>query len=176
MVILIIELIVVLLVELVLFIISSRKKQKRNKLARQSLYKLIEMRVLNRTLSAPISTQQAAQYEYQSDFLRVEFIDSQPWMARIFALDESITIGRSADNMISIRDERLSRCHCRITLQNNGLFLQDMGTKNGTRIRRGFFRNITMYAHQMEEIFDGDRIYIGNYRMKIKIMHGYEAQ
>lgn len=175
MILIIIILAIIAICELLIFIFWNKGKQKKNRLTKQSLYKLIEMRVLNRTLSAPISTEQAVQYEYQSPFLRIEFLDSKPWMARLFALDESISIGRSKDNMICIRGEKISRCHCRITLQDNGLFLQDLGTANGTKIRRGLFRKIVLAPNQMEEIFDGDKIIIESYRMRIAVINGIDA-
>ncbi|HVT90841.1 MAG TPA: FHA domain-containing protein [Tepidisphaeraceae bacterium] len=49
-------------------------------------------------------------------------------------LRDAITIGRSLDCQICIRDILLSRHHCRLEPFNNRWVATDMGSKNGTRV------------------------------------------
>ena len=86
---------VYLIVELIYFLVYRQRKKHREKMTIQSLYKLMEVRVLNRTLQNRISSEQAAEYEYQQFFVRLEFLDAKPWMACLFAMDECVTIGRN---------------------------------------------------------------------------------
>lgn len=161
-------------IELAICEIHLQRKRRREKMTLQSLYKLMEVRVLNRTLQNRISSEQAAGYEYQQLFIRIEFLDTKPWLANLFAMDECVTIGRSRENKISIRDDLLSRMHCKIMAQNNVLYLQDMGTTNGTKMRRGILRKVVLMPNDIVELRSGDVIYIGHYRMKISIYYGNE--
>ena len=50
-----------------------------------------------------------------------------------FASD-SITIGRSSENDIQIRDKFVSRKHLRVRQRENKYFVKDLGSENGTFI------------------------------------------
>lgn len=160
---------------LIFLLICLKNNRRRERLTLQSLYKLMEGRVLNRTLQNPISTQQAVAYEYQQLYLRVEFPDTKPWMAYLFSLEDCVTVGRSRENKISIQDARISRMHCKIGVQNGVLYLQDMGTANGTKIKRGLLYRITLQPQEAIELYSGDVIYLGRYRMKIRTYYGHQA-
>ncbi|MDP6359915.1 MAG: PEGA domain-containing protein [Planctomycetota bacterium] len=45
---------------------------------------------------------------------------------------DSLTIGRSLDNGISILDEKSSRCHCKVEHDGDGILLVDLNSLNGT--------------------------------------------
>ncbi len=47
---------------------------------------------------------------------------------------ESIFIGRSSENQIVVRDERVSRKHAQISPRKGGWEVQDLGSRNGTQI------------------------------------------
>ena len=164
-----------LVVELILFIVHRKRKKSRETQTLQSLYKLMELRVLNRTLQNRISSEWAAAEEYRQLFIRIELLDTKPWMACLFAMDECVTIGRSRENKICIRDDSLSRMHCKILMQNNTLYLQDMDTTNGTKIKRGWFRKVTLQPGNVVELHKGDIIYAGHYRMKIATYYGHQV-
>ncbi|MCC8029410.1 MAG: FHA domain-containing protein, partial [Lachnospiraceae bacterium] len=161
--------------ETIIFLIGRHRRKKRKLKTMKSAYKLMEGRVLEETLKNRITNEQASAREYQSLFLRVEFPDTKPWLANVFALDESITIGRSRENKISIRDPGISRLHCKITLISRRLYLQDLGSANGTIVRHGLFRKSCLSGQQVEQLENGDRIMLGNYRMKITVFYGREA-
>jgi CRP-like cAMP-binding protein len=49
----------------------------------------------------------------------------------IYPLDRSATIGRSAENDITITDLSVSRSHAKISLQKSSWFVEDLGSANG---------------------------------------------
>ena len=150
------------------------KKQKRE--IEKSLYKFLEERVLNLSLQHRITSEQAALSEYQKLFLCVDFLDTKPHMMHIFSLEECITIGRNQSNIICIRDSKLSRVHCKISLIQGRLYLQDLGSANGTILKRGILKKIHLTANKAEELFQEDIIVVGNYRMRIHTYYGREAR
>lgn len=160
--------------ELIFLLLYIRKKRERRRKIIKGLYKLVENQVLNRTLKERITSEQAAVTEYQKPFLHVEFPDTRPLLMHLFSLDECVTVGRSRENKICIRDDMLSRLHCKISLVNGCLVLQDMMTANGTRIRRGIFKKVELLPGQQELLYPKDVICAGNYRIKVRIYYGWE--
>ena len=55
-----------------------------------------------------------------------------PLNGQRFALRKDMTLGREAGCEIMIPDRQISRHHARITVQPDGIFLEDLGSKNGT--------------------------------------------
>ncbi|MCD8157247.1 MAG: FHA domain-containing protein [Clostridiales bacterium] len=159
----------------IIFLILRKTKQKKLRETCKSIYKFMEIRVLNKTLQNRITSDQAALEEYQSLFLRIDFPDTKPWLASVFALDEPVTIGRSRDNKASIRGEEISRLHCKIARVGYRLYLQDLGSANGTVVRHGLFRKKQLGGQEIEELEDGDRILVGNYCLRIGLFYDREA-
>ena len=161
--------------ELLLLIIYLKKRQKKKKSIRRNLYKMIETRVLEHALKYRITSGEAAVQECAMPFLYMEFYNTKPQISYLFPLDEWITIGRNRENKVCIHDETFSRLHCKIGLINQTLLLQDQGSVNGTMIRRGFTKKIDVSGGRQELLQSGDRIEIGNYRIKLQIIYGSEA-
>lgn len=162
--------------ELVLLTVYLKARQKKNRMIKKNLYKMIEARVLEQALKYRITSAQAAMQEYEMPFLYMEFRNTKPQISYIFPLDEWITIGRNRENKVCIHDEMFSRLHCKIGMINQVLLLQDQGSANGTKICRGFLKKINVVGGQQEILQSGDLIKIGNYRMKLKIIYGFEAR
>ena len=54
---------------------------------------------------------------------------------RVFRdLAPPITIGREEGNSIQLNDERISRCHLKIQIDNERLVLTDLDSTNGTKV------------------------------------------
>lgn len=174
-IILIILIVICIAVELLLLLLRKKKEKKQRERMRKNLYKLIEERVLDHSLKYRMTHTEAAMRESNSPFLYIEFLNTNPQLGYLFPLDEWITIGRSKENKICVYDEMFSRIHCKIGLVEQGLLLQDQGSANGVRIYRGFFKKIDLYGGMQSLLADGDRIRIGNCRMKLKIVYGSEA-
>ncbi len=172
MVVFIIVIAIVIEIELIIYFMSLKRNQRREKLTLQSLHKLMEVRVLNRTLQNRVSTEVATQQECMQKFVRLEFLDSKPWLAYLYAVDECITIGRNRENKVYIREEKLSRMHCKIMEFNNTLYLQDMGATNGTKVKKGLFSKVVLQPQGAVTLNSGDIIYLGHYRMRVKVYYG----
>lgn len=155
-----------------IYLKNSRKKKRE---IQKNLYKMIESRVLEQSLKYRITSGQAALQECGLPFLYMEFCNTKPRISYLFPLDEWITIGRNRENKVCIHDETFSRLHCKIGIINNVLILQDQGSVNGTGIYRGLLKKINVSGGQQEVLQSGDRIRIGDYQMKIKIIYGSEA-
>ena len=48
--------------------------------------------------------------------------------------DKPVTIGRQAGNVLSLADEKLSRFHLVVERRPNGVFVRDLGSRNGTAV------------------------------------------
>jgi transcriptional regulator with GAF, ATPase, and Fis domain len=47
---------------------------------------------------------------------------------------QTVTIGRSSENEVVVRDERASRRHAKIAYHDDGWHVQDLGSRNGTQV------------------------------------------
>ncbi|MGL1935768.1 MAG: FHA domain-containing protein [Fibrobacterales bacterium] len=67
---------------------------------------------------------------------------------------ESVSIGRGSSNDIILKDEWLSRSHCKIFVENHEIFVEDLGSTNGTVVNG-------MAAYQRIKLNQGDEIELG---------------
>lgn len=65
-----------------------------------------------------------------------------------------ITIGRSKDADVTLADEKVSRLHCGIRLENGDFYLKDLKSRNGTTVNGEKIESVQL---QM-----GDRIQVGS--------------
>jgi len=62
-------------------------------------------------------------------------VKTGPAPGKTFALSKNeLTIGRDANNEITINDAEISRHHAKLTLTGDGYAIEDMGSTNGTYI------------------------------------------
>lgn len=81
-----------------------------------------------------------------------------------FAINaNSITVGRSKEADITVDDARVSRKHIEIFRDPNGIFVEDLGSTNGTSVN-----GYTIEGPQ--ELLDGSHIMIGNTRINFRLM------
>lgn len=77
-------------------------------------------------------------------------------MGRLFLLDRAvIAVGRGMESDIMIEDASISRRHVLFSHQPNGDFVQDLSSRNGTRLNEAVLTQPQLLKH-------GDRIQIGN--------------
>src|SRR5881227_2762141 len=73
---------------------------------------------------------------------------------RVFRdLPTPVTIGREEGNLLRLNDERVSRFHAKVQLDNDDVILTDLDSTNGTRING--------HPVQIRRIRPGDRLGIG---------------
>lgn len=70
---------------------------------------------------------------------------------------ERLTIGRSPDADVFLDDVTVSRNHALVVRRKDGLYLDDLGSLNGTYVNR----------HRIEshKLSDGDELQVGKYRL-----------
>ena len=71
--------------------------------------------------------------------------------------DDRMSIGRSPDAAIFLDDVTVSRNHALVVRRRGGLFIDDLGSLNGTYVNR---RRI-----ESHHLADGDEIQIGKYKL-----------
>lgn len=81
----------------------------------------------------------------------------------VFDPEKTVNIGR--DNSLSnifINDISVSQNHCRVYSIGNRVFLQDMCSSNGTFVKRGFFKNYSLFDGSQIELKTKDKITVGS--------------
>jgi adenylate cyclase len=88
---------------------------------------------------------------------------------RVFTIgDRPVVIGRSPECDLLLQNESISRQHSRISLEEDGWTLRDLGSKNGSRVNT---------FHVEEQILrDGDRLDLGTIRLYVEIGPAEVAQ
>jgi pSer/pThr/pTyr-binding forkhead associated (FHA) protein len=75
-----------------------------------------------------------------------------------FALEgERVTIGRSPDAAVFLDDVTVSRNHALVVRRRDGLYIDDLGSLNGTYVNR---RRI-----ESQQLQNGDELQVGKYKM-----------
>jgi pSer/pThr/pTyr-binding forkhead associated (FHA) protein len=64
--------------------------------------------------------------------VRLTCIDAVPSASDAVLTELPVTIGRGDEADICIRDTWSSRVHCRLSIRDQQLFLEDLGSSNGT--------------------------------------------
>ncbi|MCX7804582.1 MAG: FHA domain-containing serine/threonine-protein kinase, partial [Planctomycetota bacterium] len=77
--------------------------------------------------------------------------------AREFEVEGVVTIGRSSDNTVVLRDERASRHHARIMASGDQYIIEDLKSSNGTTVNG--------LRVQRKALRHGDEVAIGKVRM-----------
>ena len=79
---------------------------------------------------------------------------------RRFSVQGKLSLGRSTDNAVVFPQDMLevSRRHCEFTASGGRLFVQDLGSTNGTFVNRSF----RLVPGQPVELNPGDRITLGS--------------
>jgi len=62
------------------------------------------------------------------------------------ALRDGLTIGRSDENDVIVRDGRVSRKHARIVADGSGFAIEDLGSSNGTFVNEARVKRATLAA------------------------------
>ena len=89
----------------------------------------------------------------QLDDFPILIAQDGPLKGKRWTLDKTILIGRDTSCDLPILDRKISRSHARLTLTDDGVFLEDLGSKNGTYCNGEAVTN----PHLLE---DGDLIQI----------------
>ncbi|MFO7871880.1 MAG: FHA domain-containing serine/threonine-protein kinase [Kiritimatiellia bacterium] len=86
---------------------------------------------------------------------------SGPVENKRYGIDGDITIGRDPSNSIVIPDSAVSLVHCQIYFRDDGVFVKDLGSTNGTYVNGN-----RVVASQLR---DGDAFEVGGSRARIEV-------
>ena len=101
----------------------------------------------------------------------------------VFALDDSLMIGRSRDCQIRLRDPKMSRHHLRLVRTGGCFAAVDMGSPNGTKVNGKPLKPKSSHPLQQADVIEigGTRFYYFmeedvKYRGKKSMPDPYETQ
>ncbi len=72
--------------------------------------------------------------------------------------EHSILVGRSSENQVVVKDERVSRHHSKFSSQKGGWVVEDLGSRNGTQVNG-------QTIDQPYKLLGGEEITVGGCRM-----------
>ncbi|MGD0082316.1 MAG: FHA domain-containing protein [Acidimicrobiales bacterium] len=88
--------------------------------------------------------------------LRLRVVDPPQRRGRVFELGEEVTVGRSPGCAVSLEDDTFtSQVHARVFRRNGELWLEDLGSTNGTWLNN---EKVT----GLERLQRGDRVKVGS--------------
>jgi pSer/pThr/pTyr-binding forkhead associated (FHA) protein len=88
--------------------------------------------------------------------LRLKVVDPPQRRGRVFELGEEVTLGRSPGCAVSLEDDTFtSSVHARVFRRNGELWLEDLGSTNGTWLNN---ERVT----GLERLQRGDRVKVGS--------------
>jgi len=74
--------------------------------------------------------------------------------------EEAVWLGRGAFCKVRISDHQLSRRHCQFTFEDGHLYVEDLASKNGTRVNDELI-------NEKVELEDGDTITVGSNQLRV---------
>ncbi|MBK7756400.1 MAG: FHA domain-containing protein [Deltaproteobacteria bacterium] len=90
-------------------------------------------------------------------------VSGGPQGKRFLIGPEGVRIGRDPTNTVQISDPEASRFHAEVTLRENGLWVQDTGSRNGVFVND---RRVT----SSKSISPGDRVTIGAHVFTVELI------
>jgi pSer/pThr/pTyr-binding forkhead associated (FHA) protein len=92
---------------------------------------------------------------------RLKVVEPQERKGQAFDLGNELTVGRAAGCQVRVDDTYASQLHARIFRKDGQLFVEDLGSTNGTYLNRRGTRNKEKVAGSPIELRNGDRLMIG---------------
>lgn len=83
--------------------------------------------------------------------------------SEMFELSSPITVGRHPRAHLKIDGDNISRNHCRLVPEDGQLFVEDLGSSNGTFVNR-------LRVKGRMAVESTDAIHIGNYTLKLRML------
>lgn len=161
-----IELICVLLVVIIIavsYIVKSNKKAEMNR-----YYETAHKMIKEICLDGAIKNQKQRWNNGMKLMVYLKWKTSSK-EGYVFDPERIIRIGRSpAENEICIREPAVSAKHCRIYLYQDKIIVQDLGSANGTWIKRGLKK---YRVNGARILLTGDRLIVGNEKIIVTIFY-----
>lgn len=91
---------------------------------------------------------------------RLKLLEPANLRGRVYDLPTEATIGRSPGCQVAVDDSTVSQLHARIFRKEDQLFIEDLGSKNGTYLNRKRVTGATPVRR-------GDRIQVGKHVLEV---------
>lgn len=89
----------------------------------------------------------------------------------VFDPEKTVRIGRDNSSNIFINEALVSQEHCLIYASGDRVYLQDLGSANGTVVKRGAFKSYTLFDLNQIELLTGDVIQVGSSQFKVCLFY-----
>jgi pSer/pThr/pTyr-binding forkhead associated (FHA) protein len=106
------------------------------------------------------ATRQAKRVDKKAPASRLAIVEPSELQGRAYPIDEELTVGRAADCQITIDDTFASQIHARVFNQAGQLYVEDLGSTNGTFLNR-------KKVQGPQAMRRGDRLQVGNTVMEL---------
>lgn len=93
---------------------------------------------------------------------------TQPMKKYVLDPRRGILFGRDAQSCdVLLHEAVISEQQCRISEQRGAVWLTDLGSANGTVVRKGLFRTLRLRGGQSVRLESGDRLLLGSIRFDL---------
>jgi pSer/pThr/pTyr-binding forkhead associated (FHA) protein len=110
--------------------------------------------------SARRAQKETRRAERKSAPVQLAIIEPPALKGRRYRLDDELTVGRAAGCQVTIDDTYASQLHARVFSRDGQLFVEDLGSTNGTYINRAKVQGPQVMRR-------GDRLQVGNTVMEL---------
>lgn len=144
----------------VLLLLYYRRENEKYRAYRRAASRLLSIHALRRSLRREESLRSSVRT------MLILGWEDDGWQEYIFDLAEGVWIGRGKEgNQLVIYDLNVSRNHCRLTEQNDCLYLEDLESANGTLVKKnGRWKRVW----GKEQIREGCEFSVGPVIFKVK--------
>jgi len=96
--------------------------------------------------------------------LKFSLLGGETTLMERFVIKKSVTIGRNLNCDITLPFKTISGFHCKIFLEKESLFVQDLFSKNGTILNKKKIKKA--------QLLNGDIIDLGGVKLEVEFSHG----
>ncbi|MCB0978414.1 MAG: FHA domain-containing protein, partial [Acidimicrobiales bacterium] len=110
--------------------------------------------------NAKAAKREAKRIERRSAPVELSVVEPESQRGRRFPLTDELTVGRAAGCHVTIDDTYASQIHARVFARDGQLFVEDLGSTNGTYLNR-------KKVQGPQPMHRGDRLQVGNTVMEL---------
>lgn len=160
--------VVVITVSTIVYANKKKEKQQKCLIAAGNIYK---EDYLNYSLQNPLDENMLYPKPVdQKTMVYIKQIHTKEKLEYVFDPAKKIIIGRDQNNCnLFINEASVSKMHCCIFASGFDVYLQDIGSSNGTTVHKGIFNDIFISNNEMIQLESGDVIAIGSVQFRVTL-------